>query len=153
MIIKDEIALGALAGFLATIPQFIFNLISVYFSYSKFYSFQFSGSIFLRPSLTLTPLGIVIGTFMWVSMATVLGIIIVYLLKYTGKDYWWLKGILVSVSLMFTIIYGFLQSFGITKIVPNDIPTNLTHLIGNIIFGAFAGYFAYRFAPENEYMR
>lgn len=147
--IKDSTALGAVAGIVATIPQLVFDFIMVQLGYSGYYAFQLSGSIYLLKRFTDDILGFVLGGIIWESMAMFLGIITVFYMRFTGKDYWWLKGIVVSNVIMFAAIYGFLYSLGAAKIVPFDIPTNFTVLIGNIIFGLTKSYLVVRWGDES----
>lgn len=147
--IKDSTALGALAGIVATIPQLIFDFIMVQLGNSGYYAFQISGSIYLFKRFTDDLLGLMLGGIVWESMAMLLGIITVFYMRFTGKDYWWLKGIVVSNLIMFTIIYGFLYTLGAAKIVPFDIPTNLTVLVGNVIFGLTVSYLVVRWGDES----
>lgn len=143
--IKDGTALGAISGILATIPQLLFDYLSVTLGYSHYYAFQLSGSIYLLKKLTYMPVGLILGGLVWESQAILLGIITVYYLRATGTDFWWLKGLLVSNTLMYTVIYGFLFSLGGAKIVPFNIPTNFTVLIGNVIFGLALPYLIVHF--------
>ncbi|WP_408954455.1 hypothetical protein [Natroniella sp. ANB-PHB2] len=140
MTINDEFALGALAGLVAMIPQVIFDFISVQLNYSKHYAFQISSSIYLYEPLTQRPLGLIFGGLLWAIMSIILGVITVYLLRSSGKDFWWLKGLAISNFFMFVIIYGFLYTLGAATIIPFDIPTNITIFIGNIIFGITVSY-------------
>lgn len=139
--IKDGTALGAFSGILATMPQLIFDYLSVTLGYSHYYAFQLSGSIYLQKELTYMPAGLILGGLVWESQAILLGILTVYYIRATGTDYWWLKGLIISNAIMYTVIYGFLFSLGGAKIVPLNIPTNFTVLIGNVIFGLALAYF------------
>lgn len=143
--IKDGTALGAISGILATIPQLIFDYLSVILGYSHYYAFQLSGSIYLLKKLTFMPAGLILGGVVWESQAILLGILTVYYIRATGTDYWWLKGLIISNAIMYTVIYGFLFSLGGAKIVPFNIPTNFTVLIGNVIFGLTLPYLIVRF--------
>jgi hypothetical protein len=144
MKIRDSIALGTVAGLLGNIPSLILNFISVQLGFSKTYSFQISGGIYLFRRFTMEPGGILLGLLVWIFTSAFLGVAIVYLLKLTGRDYWWLKGILVSNFLMFVGMYGVIYSLGGSRVVPWDIPTNLSVLMENTLFGITAAYLAIR---------
>jgi hypothetical protein len=149
MRIRDEIALGCLTGITATIPQLIFDFISVQLGYSKHYAFQISASIYLTRELTIKPLGLLLGGLVWEAMAAFLGVLTVLLLRFTGKDYWWLKGLAISNILMYIIVFGFLYTLGIARIIPLDIPTNMTVFIGNVIYGLTVGYLIVQWGEED----
>jgi len=91
-----------------------------------------------------------LGWLVWESMAAGLGIITTYLIYWSGRDYWWLKGLLVSNTLMFIFIYGFFFGLEAPKIVPWDLQTNWTFFIENLVFGITAGYFAVRWGTNEN---
>lgn len=148
MEIRDEIALGAAASLVATIPQVIFDFISYQLGFSKYYAFQISGSIYLTRGLAGKGEGLILGGLVWEFMAVLLGVFTVYILKFTGRDYWWLKGIAISNMVMFIIIYGLLHSLDSATIIPLDFQTNLTLFIDNIIFGLIMSYLISRWGEK-----
>ncbi len=148
--IKDRITLGTVIGVIAAIPQLIFNFILVRVNFTDFYDFQISGSIYLYKNLTYTFWGLVFGGFLWELMAATLGILTVYLILWTGKEYWWLKSILVSNAAMFLLVYGLFYTLAYPKIVPWDLNTNWSIFIGNLIFGLTAGFLTNCWAENKE---
>jgi hypothetical protein len=144
MVIRDRIALGAFAGAIAAVLQLIFNFISVKIEFAKFYDFQLSGSIYLEKQLTYTFWGILLGVITWLFVGAGLGIAMVYLIRRTGKDFWWLKGVLISNFIMYTLVYGFFFAIKAPHVVPWDIPTNWSVLIDNTIFGLIASFLIVR---------
>jgi hypothetical protein len=150
MVIKDRVALGAFAGILGSLPQIAVNLISHTFHYTKIYSFTLAGGIFLNSNLTGTAGGMILGTLLWLFTAAFLGLLMVLLLEWTGKDYWWFKGPFVTVIVMHIFIYGFFFNMASCTVIPIDVSTNLSFLIENLVFGVTAGYFVKRCAPETS---
>lgn len=149
MKIEDSFALGTISAIVASIPQLIFDWISHYYLFKgKYQAYQISSGIYLRPQLTNEPMGIALGIILWISQAIMLGVIITYVLKKTGKDFWWLKGLVISNGVMYIWIYGFLLTLGAGRIVPFDMRTNWTILIGNFIFGLLTPYFIIRLSKE-----
>ncbi|MGI6659284.1 MAG: hypothetical protein ACOX4N_07760 [Dethiobacteraceae bacterium] len=140
MMIRDRIALGVVAGLLATIPSLIVNIISVNLGFARWYSHQIGGSIYLHPGLTDSPQGVILGLLVWIIPAMILGVITSYVIKVTGEDFWWLKGIAVTLTCMYLIIYGFLYSLGGARIVPFDFATNVSIYIENVIYGLTLAY-------------
>ncbi|NLN53589.1 MAG: hypothetical protein GX150_04710 [Firmicutes bacterium] len=140
MMIRDRIALGVVAGLLATIPSLIVNIISVNLGFARWYSHQIGGSIYLHPGLTDSPQGVILGLLVWIIPAMILGVITSYVIKVTGEDFWWLKGIAVTLTCMYLIIYGFLYSLGGARIVPFDFATNISIYIENVIYGLTLAY-------------
>lgn len=140
MVIRDRIALGAFAGIIATIPSLIINFLSVQLAFAKWYSYQIGGSIYIHPGLTDSLQGFLLGTLVWLIPALALGIITSYVIQATGEDYWWLKGIAITMIFMYLVVYGFLYTLGGATIVPFDFATNMSVYIENIIYGLSLGY-------------
>lgn len=140
MKIKDKITLGTVAGMIATIPQLFLHEIFVFTGYIKYHSLQLTGSVFLLKKLSDDPLGLFIGFVVWETIAAILGVATVYILILTGKDNWWLKGLIFTIALAFISVYGFAYTLGGAKIVPFDIKTNFVVLLGSILFGLLMPY-------------
>ncbi len=147
--IKDLIALGTLTGIIGTIPPLILNFITTILGFSQYYSFQLSGSIYINEPDTYTFWGMVLGGVVWEFMAAGLGIATVLLIRKTGKDFWWLKGMIISNMIMFIFIYGFFFALGAPKVVPWDLKTNWSVLIENILFGLTMSYLIIRCGDES----
>jgi hypothetical protein len=144
MIIKDKIALGTMVGMIASIPQILINVLAMQTGFAQHYAFQYAASIYVYKNLTYTFWGLLFGWLVWESMAAGLGVITTYLIYWTGKDYWWLKGLLISNTVMFIFLYGFFFGLEAPKIVPWDLETNWTLFIENLAFGITAGYLTVR---------
>lgn len=150
MKIKDPIALGALTGLLGSIPHLLVNFLSVQLGFSRYYSFQISAGIFIAEELTTERLGLLIGAISWSITAIILGTLLVLLVKFTGKNHWWLKGILITGGLTYAGIYGILFSLGGANLVPTDIPTTVTNMFGNLVFGISSGYLIIKLGDINN---
>lgn len=152
MIIHDKIALGTIAGIAGTIPSLVLNFISFKFGLTNYYSFQLAGGIYLLKPLTDSVSGLILGGIVWEAMGALLGIITAYLILATGKDFWWLKGIVVSNGIFFVLIYGFFFALGGQlvgpKVVPWDVKTNYTVLLENLLFGLTTSYLIVRLSRE-----
>lgn len=144
--IKDTIALGWIAGILGSIPQFAINILSVQLGFSRYYSFQISSGIYLPQKLTMTLPGIMLGVMTWITSSAILGILIALIIKFTGKEYWYLKGLTVTNGLMYTIIYGLLYSLGASRVTPWDTATNIGIFIENAILGLTTSYLIIKWA-------
>ncbi len=145
MRIRDKIALGTLAGLVASIPQLILNFFFVSLGISAYYSFQLSAGVFVRDhQTTITLGGLLLGGLLWEFASAFLGVLIVYVLHFTGREYWWLKGILSSISFMYILIFGFIFDMGIARIIPQDIGSNFAILFENALFGIIASYLVFR---------
>lgn len=148
--IRDRVALGTLAGTIATIPQLILDGILVRAGLSKYFGFQISAGVYLLRPLTERFWGMLLGGLVWEFMAAGLGIITVCLIQCTGKEYWWLKGLLVSNTIMYIFIYGFFYALRGPRIVPWDLGTNWAVLIENLLFGVTVGFLVARWGDWSK---
>jgi len=153
--IHDSIALGTASGVVGTFPQLMLHFLAVQLGYNKYFAFQIMGSLYLVKKLTYVPLGYFIGGLLWEAFGAALGILIVYLIRATGREFWWLKGIGVSVGIMFVLIYGFIFDISKPQILPFDIKTNLIMLIGSIIYGVTTSYLVLKWGelPDKTNLR
>lgn len=140
--------MGTLAGAIGAIPPIILNLISHALHFSKTYSFALAGGIFLRKLATTTLGGILLGSTLWLFTAAFMGVMVALLFRITGKDYWWIKSPLLIIVVMHIFIYGFLFNMANTKVIPNDIATNISLLIENIVFSLVIGYLVIRWSED-----
>lgn len=147
MQINDSMFLGGLAGIVGSIPSFISNFIFVQLGIAEYYTFQFSSSIHILKKFTTVPLGAVLGITLWLIASATLGVIIVYIFKFTGTDYWWFKGIIAVITLMYIGIYGFLYNLG-AQLTPHDLTSNLVLFIDNLLFALTTSYLITRWGEE-----
>ena len=130
----DKITLGVFAGLIGNTVKIIF----------EFFIYRFDRTIEPLSHLATTsvfPEGthdkishLIIGIYADYTIASILGILIVYLLLYTGTKHFILKGIVVS-SFAWLIIYIPVRNFGIVEIISTTFRGNLVHLISHILIG------------------
>jgi hypothetical protein len=142
--LQDKVALGAVTGVAASLPGLLFNLFSVLLGTTEHYSFQLSAGVFLREDLLSTAGGLVLGGILWELTSAFLGVLIVYVLHFTGKEFWWLKGPLTSIPFTYILFFGFVFDIHPTHVVPRDLGSNFSLLGENIVFGLAAAYLAAR---------
>ncbi|MGI6037931.1 MAG: hypothetical protein ACOYD6_06845, partial [Limnochordia bacterium] len=80
--------------------------------------------------------------------AILLGIILILVFRFTGREYWWLKGPCITIWLMHICVYGLLFSLGAAQIVPRDLHSSMAKLIGDGVFGITLGYLLARFSKR-----
>jgi hypothetical protein len=97
-LIRDRFTLGIVSGVIATISGMLLNAVSVALGFSQFYSFQLTGGIYLFPGLTDSVQGAILGSIVWFVIGGAGGILMAYLFRATGTDYWWAKSLAVSVG-------------------------------------------------------
>ncbi len=132
--IQDKLTLGVAAGilsnFVVEIIDYVFYLLGV----NKWHHFHIAAATYFKLSDANTLPAIIIGAINDFSIAAILGIFIIYILYYTGTDYFYVKGIGVTI-VFWLLIYGMLLRFGVSRINPTDPGTNSVHLAVHIILG------------------
>jgi len=81
-----------------------------------------------------TPAGLIIGAAADYIMGGVKGVVLAYLIYFTGWDFYLFKGIAVGL-LFWLICFGLILRLNIAGIDPVEPGTNLTHLSWHILLG------------------
>lgn len=90
---KDNIVLGAIAGSIGGAIGIIFSF-SMYLLYiSPMSSINLAATLVTLDILNLTTGGVIFAIITHFIVASLFGILLTYILKFTGKDFWIFKGI------------------------------------------------------------
>ncbi|MDQ7094441.1 hypothetical protein REC12_12655 [Desulfosporosinus sp. PR] len=130
---KDSITIGLLGGLIGAITS---DLTSAVFYKAKKTEATFShtaAQFFVTPTSLRRKNRMVLGQLLHLSVGSVLGIPLVYILKKTGKDHYLSKGLTASL-LTWIILYHGGQKFGLIK-KPIYVKTHHTSLWSHIIYG------------------
>lgn len=90
---KDNIAVGTLAGAIGGTIGMTFSYIMFLLGVTPLSSVHLAATLVATDVINLTTLGFINAVFTHILVAAVFGIILTYILLYTGKDFWILKGI------------------------------------------------------------
>jgi hypothetical protein len=91
--IRDTITTGSIAGIIATLVFLSVNYIFKLLGYHFTSTWEATAGIFLSNNLVHTPLGYIIGFVGQFVIGASGGISLAYILKFTGYDYYILKGL------------------------------------------------------------
>ncbi len=152
MKISDKVAIGAFSGIIATSALNIVDWIVVYFGLNKWHIWQIAGSVYFRIEDVDTIPALIIGAITHTSLIAFVGVIICYLLYYTGRDYYMLKGAGV-LMLMFILIFGGVLRLHIARINPVDAGTNISHLIGHLSDGVIISWLVVKLASAEAWRK
>ncbi len=133
--IKDKYLLGFVsAAIVATILNFV-DYLSVRLHINEWHIWQIAGSLFFgKEELTGIP-ALIIGALTHTTLIGFAGVIICYILHYTGRTWYIVKGITVFL-LFWIMLFGGILSLKITSITqPVGAQTNIAHMIGHITAG------------------
>ena len=131
--IEDKFFLGFLTGVIAKTAMFIVDLIAFLLKLDDQFFWYIAASPFVALNEIKSPNGIIIGLISDYAVAISLGILVVYLLYYTGTDYFYLKGL--TVGLIFWLVYGFLLNINVIRIRPTSITASSINLLLHILIG------------------
>ncbi len=147
--LKDRILAGSVAGMIATLVKAVPNFILWKLGIVKYLYFQVAASALVTPQDVNTTLGLVVGFITDIITGGSLGLLIVFLFRYTGRDYWWYKGLIVG-NLIWLWGLGELINFGAARIIPLQPAFRLASLVDHQIFGLTATYLIVKWYPRNE---
>lgn len=146
-LLKDRIIVGTIAGMIATLFKDIPNYILWNLSVVKYLYFHLAASALLDLKDVYSIYGIILGIVIDVINGGALGLIIMFLFKWTGQDYWWYKGIVMG-NIIWLFVLGLLINWGAAKIVPNEPLFRIASLIDHQIYGLLTAYLICRWYPE-----
>jgi hypothetical protein len=137
--IKDKLTLGIAAAIIANIIVSIIDLVCYKLNINQFNRFQIAASPYFQvPDVDTIP-AIIVGIIADFSVAAFFGVIMVYILFYTGADFYYVKGLFVAL-IFWLILYGIVLRLNIARIDPVDPGTNLVHLAIHLILGLLTAW-------------
>ena len=96
---------------------------------------EIAANVFLNPHLIHTPAGFIIGIIGTVALSTGTALLIAYILRWTGDNEAWLKGILSANAFGFVTLGLFMRLLNIWPQIRNEPVTNLVALLNLSILG------------------
>lgn len=124
------ISVGSLIGAgIVNGSSLLFYLLGI----SPFTAWTVAAEIFLRKSLLYTPVGIIIGLIATVALSFGTAVLTLLIMRWTGKDWAWLKGIIAAHAFSFITVGLFMPLLGIAPSFRNY---GLAHIgaFGNMTF-------------------
>jgi len=90
---RDTITIGTIAGVVATTVMTLYKAILFLLGFQFISTWDSAAKIFLDASLIYTPIGYFIGFLGQYVLGSIFGVTVAYMLRFTGKDFYLLKGI------------------------------------------------------------
>lgn len=148
---RDSVVKGVFAGVAGgmfyQIFVWIFNMMGI----AATTPFQLGAYVLVKPGLDISSLPAQgLGAVQHFALASLLGVIILYLLRFIGTDFLGIKGLFYGGTVYF-LIYGLLAKTVIpVNILQPDLATSVVYLFGNLFFGLTATYVAGYLIPLEE---
>lgn len=133
--IRDTITIGSIAGIIATIVFILVNYIFKLLGYQFTSTWEATADIFLSNNLVHTPLGNIIGILGQYVIGASGGIIIAYILKFTGYDYYIIKGLGIG-AVYWVLGVGIIGNIiNLTPQFADEPVTNFLIILDLVIYG------------------
>lgn len=127
---RDSVAGISLAGFIGAAFVAGLSLVGRILGIPVMPIWEISALIFLKGGSSRTPSGIFLGLVATVALCITTSAIIYLLLRLTGRDFWWLKGVVGANAFTFVNMAFFMPLLGIAPFIRTD-PTS--HIIALIL--------------------
>ena len=145
--IKDKYSLGIIIGLTANIIRNIFNYIVYQLNFTQYLPRQIAAATFIPLAKIDSLIGIIIGFCADYGIAIFFSLSIVYLLDITGDDFAILKGLSIGL-LYWLLLFGLLLRFGLSRINPSDLGTNLIFLFNHLLLGIIVAVMVVRYKAK-----
>lgn len=103
---RDTITIGTIAGLISTTVLTIFVWVVRVLGYKFITTWDTAANVLVDKSLIHTPIGQLIGFVAHFTLGAFFGVMVAYTLRFTGKDYYLLKGIGLG-ALVWLVSIGF----------------------------------------------
>jgi len=136
--IKDRIVLGLVSGLAGNVAKLAGNLANAYlFGFSRTTYPILAGQLFMNQKQLRTKTGLLVGTLADMVIGAAVGVPLVYMLTYTGKDHYALKGIGFG-NTAWTGLFGAMSRLALNQAAFQDAPTNLSAFLNHTWYGLVA---------------
>lgn len=137
---RDTLTIGTIAGITGTVSMHILSMIEKLFGIVDLTTLQVSAALFLEWDQINTPAGLFVGVIAHLIVGSAGGVLLAYLIKISGKDYYWLKGLALA-GFMLLLGMGFvIRVMDIVPQIRNNSMTALLHIINYSVYGLLASY-------------
>jgi hypothetical protein len=136
----DKVAIGAISGLMADAAKLIFNYLAFRLHFTSVVFWQIAASRFLEKNELYKPMGYFVGAVTDLTVTSIVGILFIYFLHWTSRDYIWLKGAGFGLTI-WVFLLGTLLNQTQSKLVlgPSDI---IVTFIAHLIYGLFLAFAA-----------
>lgn len=122
---------GLIGGVLVNVLTYVFRWLGVRTSTP----WEIAANVFLNPNYIHTISGIIIGFIATIALSAATALVLSFVLKWTGYNMAWLKGIICANAFGFITLGFFMNLLHIWPQIRNEPETNLTALIILSILG------------------
>ncbi|ACB84314.1 hypothetical protein [Natranaerobius thermophilus] len=143
-VIRDTIIFGVLVGVISNIPKELLKFILTQLGVHEFTFSQLAAGLFVDVELLTDPIIIITGAITDLTVAGLLGVATVYLVRCTDRTFPIWKSLFVGL-LAFVFLYGGALRLEITSVDINNSLENFLSLLQHILFGIIMGILIKRY--------
>jgi hypothetical protein len=143
---SDTITIGTIAGFAGTIVMTIYKGILLLFGFKFITTWETAAHIILAPDLCQSPIGYFIGFTMQCILGSIVGVIVAYTLRFSGKDFYLLKGLGVGAITWLGSVGFFMRFLRIELQGRHDALTNLLTVLDWVLLGMICAVIVAKYA-------
>ena len=129
--------LGLIAGTLGNVAKDGINYLAYKGGWSEVLYGHLAASLFAEPEKVRQPKDFVVGQLVDMTWGALSGVPVVYLLSWTGRDHYLLKGAAMGV-LWWQVVYGLFPRLRMLQVDPQETETNLSALLNHLAYGLVA---------------
>jgi hypothetical protein len=132
---RDTITIGSIAGLISSGVIMIYSLILDLLGFKFIAIWESAASIILDAKLLHTPIGFLIGLVVHIGLGCACGVMLAYILRFTGKDFYLMKGVGLTAIIWLGSIGFFMRLLRINLNGRGEPFTNLLSIVHFIVFG------------------
>jgi len=144
--VPDTVYAGTIAGTIGGLVKLALNLVLYVLGAAKTTSLHFAAAALLPKGTALNkPSSLMVGLAVDWLVAVALGISVVYIVRLTGRDFLWLKGVIYG-GLIWVVGYGYLAALVVPAwLLRPDPATSVSVLAAHLAYGLTALFVAGRY--------
>lgn len=142
---KDTFTTGVVAGILGLLAMHLSSWAWKSAGIIDLTTLQVSAAIFLTPSQIDTLAGTIVGILAHIMVGSAGGVLLAYFIKFSGKEFFWLKGLGLSGFMLLVGMGLIVRIMDITPEMRADSTITLVHFFNYFIYGLVVAYVIYKF--------
>lgn len=142
----DTIAIGSIAGLAGTALMTFYHWMLRLIGFKFIEPWETAANIILNRNLIHTPIGYLIGFLGQFILGSIFGITVAYTLRFTGKDFFWLKGFGVGAVIWLGSVGLFMRLLRLELAGRGQSFTNMLTIIDFIVLGTISSIIITKYA-------
>lgn len=147
--LKDRVMAGVLIGLLANVIKLSVNYLGFLLNFTPVVFWQMVAAQFLAREDLFRPAAYLIGAAADLAMTALLGAAFVYVIRFIGEEYLYIKGLGFGLT-VWAILFGSFFTARIQEKIPPEPSAILVTLVAHSIFGLSLAFFTEKLWLEKQ---